>query len=43
MKIISVNYNEREREKKGLFDGKEEMMENVFEYLAKKLLHYVSD
>jgi len=35
---------ERERErKKGLFDGKEEMMGNVFEYLAKKLLHYVSD
>ena len=33
----------KEREKKGLFDRKQEMMGNFFEYLAKKLLHYVSD
>ena len=33
----------RKEKKKGWVDGKEEMMGNVFEYLAKKLLHYVSD
>ena len=41
--LSELKRKEREREKKGLFDGKEEMMGNVLKYLAKKLLHYVSD
>ena len=40
--LSELKRKKRER-KKGLFDGKEEMMGNVFEYLAKKRLHYVSD